>query len=355
MKKIIILFICFPVLSWSYDLKDFFQYRPDLAQKIDSVFQTISQKERVAQMIVVAAGRLGKPTSLIHELIIEKYIGGIILLNGTKQGFIEMRSEFDKLNKSVPLIFSADAEPTLINRKISGTTVVKKANQMLSRKEVVYYTQLICKDLKKIGITYNYAPVVDMSPNQAISSRSFGNNSDTAQIWSKLFIDETQKAGIVATAKHFPGHGYVKGDTHKKLVYIDGEMKELHNYIPLINGGVISVMVGHIAIKNNKKYNTNNKPSTCSRTIVTNLLKKELGFRGVVITDAMNMGGVIRVPNCELEAVKAGCDIVLMPVDAKKAVTDILEEMQKDVNFEQQVYASVKKIIRLKFCLGLIK
>ncbi|MFK8037348.1 MAG: glycoside hydrolase family 3 N-terminal domain-containing protein [Crocinitomicaceae bacterium] len=354
MRRLSLIFICLPLLSWSYDLKDFFQYHPALAQKTDSIFQSISKQERVAQMIVVAAGRLGKPTSVIKQLITEKYIGGIILLNGSKQGFIEMKNQFQTLNKTLPLIFSADAEPTLINRKITGTTPVKKASQMLSRKEVVYYTQLICKDLKQIGITYNYAPVVDMSPNKVVSSRSFGNNSDTAQIWSKLFIDETQQMGIVATAKHFPGHGYVKGDTHEKLVYIDGEMKEVKNYIPLINSGVISIMVAHIAIKNNEKYNTDNQPSTCSRKIVTGLLKNELNFRGIIITDAMNMGGVIRVPNCELEAVKAGCDVVLMPVDPKKAVSDILDGISKDPILEQQVYASVKKVIRLKICLGLI-
>lgn len=338
----------------SFDLTDFFKYDPFLAQKTDSVFQSLSQKERVAQLMVVAAGRLGQSNSTINNLITEKYIGGIILLNGTKQGFTEMRQAFDALNKGLPLIFSADAEPTLINRKIQGSTQVKRANQMVSRKEVLLYTQIICKDLKQIGITYNYAPVVDMSPNEVVSSRSFGDNADTAQAWSGIFIKETQANGIVATAKHFPGHGYVKGDTHKNLVYIDGDMREVKNYIPLINSGVLSIMVAHIAVKNNDKYNTNDRPATCSRVIVTDLLKKELNFKGLVITDAMNMGGVVNVPNCELEAVKAGCDIILMPVDAKKAVNDILAAITTDKILEQQVYASVKKVIRLKFCLGLV-
>ncbi len=355
MKPIVFLICLFEALSFGFDLSDFYRYDATLAQKTDSTFATLNEQQKVAQMIVIAAGRLGQPPSVIEQLIQEQYIGGIILLNGSKQGFKEMRQQYDLLNKGIPLIFSADAEPTLINRKITGTTPVKKASQMLSRKEVVYYTQLICKDLKQIGINYNYAPVVDMSPNEVISSRSFGNNADTAQIWAELFIKESQSNGIVATAKHFPGHGYVKGDTHKNLVFIDGELKELKNYIPLINSGLLSVMVGHIAVKNNNDYNTENMPSTCSKSIVTELLKHELGFKGIVITDAMNMGGVINVPNCELEAVKAGCDIILMPVNAKKAVADIVAAIKSDKNLEQQVYASVKKVIRLKFCLGLLK
>ena len=226
---------------------------------------------------------------------------------------------------------------------------------MVSREEVLYYTNLICKDLRQIGITYNYAPVVDMSPNKVVSNRSFGNNPDTAQAWAKIFIDETQRNGIVATAKHFPGHGYVTGDTHERLVTIDGKMREVNNYIPLINSGVLSIMVAHISVKNNTKYNTSGLPASCSKVIVTDLLKEQLNFKGIVITDAMNMGGVSNIKNCELKAVKAGCDLILMPVNEERAVLDIVRHMAGNPVFQQQVYASVKKIIRLKFCLGLLK
>mgnify|MGYP000029377950 CR=1 FL=1 len=193
-----------------------------------------------------------------------------------------------------------------------------------------------------------------MSPNEAISYRAFGNDPDTAQVWSRVFIEETQRQGIVATAKHFPGHGYVVGDTHKKLVYIEGEMKEVDNYKPLIEAGVLSIMVAHIAIKNNEKYQTNDLPSSVSRTIVTDLLKDQMNFKGLVVTDAMNMGGVASIPNCELKAAQAGCDLILMPINEEKALFDILGSTQSDEAFKKQVYASVRKIIRLKICLGLI-
>lgn len=340
-----------------YKLSDFFKYDADLEQKIDEIFDGLNDTTRAGQMIIPAAGRLGKSQEHLNALLAKNYIGGILLLNGTKEGFTTMVKDFNALNKNskgLPLLYSADAEPSLIGYKIKNCTPVKKANEMISRAEVRKFAASISKDLKDIGINYNYAPVVDMSPNEAISNRAFGNNSDTAQIWSRIFIDETQKQGIVATAKHFPGHGYVVGDTHKNLVYIDGDMLEVKNYIPLIDAGVLSIMVAHIAVKNNAKYSTNDLPASVSKAIVTDLLKREMNFKGIVVTDAMNMGGVSSIPNCELKAAQAGCDLILMPVNEEKALFDIIGGMQNDPTFKKQVYASVRKIIRLKICLGLL-
>lgn len=345
------------LFAQKYTLSDFFIYDASLEQKVDDVFETLNDTTIVGQMIIPAAGRYGKSQDHLNKLIEKNYVGGVLLLNGTKEGFTQMVNDFNQINANnngLPLLYSADAEPSLIGYKIKNSTPVKKANLMVSRDEVKHFATTICNDLHEIGINYNYAPVVDMSPNEAISNRAFGNNSDTAQIWSRIFIEETQEQGIVATAKHFPGHGYVIGDTHKKLVYIDGEMLEVDNYTPLINAGVLSIMVAHIAVKNNPEYNTNDMPSSVSREIVTDLLKGKMRFKGLAITDAMNMGGVSSIPNCELKAVQAGCDLILMPVNEEKALFDILSGIQKDEVLKKQVYASVRKIIRLKICLGLI-
>ena len=359
MKALLSLLITIYALSTSaqYSLSDFFKYDAELEQKIDSIFDQMNDTSRVGQMIIPAAGGHGKSQEHLNALIEKNYVGGILLLNGTKEGFTKMVADFNNLNSKnggLPMLYSADAEPSLIGYKIKNCTPVKKANLMISRDEVRKFALSICNDLNDIGINYNYAPVVDMSPNEAISYRAFGDNADTAQIWSRIFIEETQKEGIVATAKHFPGHGYVVGDTHKKLVYIDGDMREVHNYDPLIEAGVLSIMIAHIAIKNNPEYNTNDLPSSVSRKIVTDLLKKEMGFKGLIVTDAMNMGGVASIPNCELKAAQAGCDLILMPIDEEKALFDILGEVNKGGQFKQQIYATVRKIIRLKICLGLI-
>lgn len=360
MKHILLISIVLSTISGftqQYSLSDFFMYDAALEQKVDSIFDSMNDTSRVGQMIIPAAGRLGKSQKHLNALIAKNYIGGILLLNGTKEGFTTMVNDFNALNQQnngLPMLYSADAEPSLIGYKIKNCAPVKKAHLMVSREEVEKFALSICNDLKDIGINYNYAPVVDMSPNEVISFRAFGNDPDTAQVWSRVFIEATQNQGIVATAKHFPGHGYVIGDTHKKLVYIDGEMKEVKNYIPLIDAGVLSIMVAHIAIKNNEEYNTNDMPSSVSKKIVTGLLKNEMKFKGLVVTDAMNMGGVASIPNCELKAAQAGCDLILMPINEESALFDILGETQNNPQFKQQVYASVRKIIRLKICLGLI-
>ncbi|MBX7094209.1 MAG: hypothetical protein K1X56_05770 [Flavobacteriales bacterium] len=344
--------------SLKFTLADFYNSNPLLDAKVEQVFNSIPDGIRVAQMIMPAAGKLGKSTEHVSRLIREGKIGGAILLNGTKTLFKKLAHDFDSTalaNGGLPLLFSADAELSLINMKIKETQKVKYANKIRSIETLQKETMKICTELNQMGIQWNFAPVVDLSPNATVSFRSFGLNKDTIIQFSDEFIRLSQKNNIVATAKHFPGHGYVTGDTHKQLVFIDGEMKEVDVYKPLIKNGVISIMVGHIAVKNNPKYNTDGLPSTVSKVIVSGLLRGDLGFKGIIITDAMGMGGVASVPHCGLKAAQAGCDVILMPKDEDEVHADIMAEIQKDENFKTQVYESVKRIIRLKICLGMIK
>ncbi|MBU2020219.1 MAG: glycoside hydrolase family 3 protein, partial [Bacteroidetes bacterium] len=215
--------------------------------------------------------------------------------------------------------------------------------------------EIISKELNQIGINYNFAPVVDQSSNSTVGYRGFGKNPENIVPWSDAFNQVTQSKNIIATAKHFPGHGLVSGDTHKSLQVINGELKELKNYPPLIEKGVLSIMIGHLAVENNPKYNTQGAPATTSKTIVTDLLKKELGYKGLIVTDAMNMGGVTAVPQCEVAAIEAGIDIVLMPKDTKKAFNDILKRYQTDADFRARADESIAKVVRMKVCLGLVK
>lgn len=344
-------------IQTQFALQDFLQDNKDLDAAVEKVFASLDDTAIVAQLIMPAVGRLGQEKTTIDQHIKNRIIGGVLMLNGTKEGFTTWITDFEGQNKkygNLPFLYSADAEPSLVNRKIMGSTPVKKANEMQSIEEVRNCAQIISKDLNDIGINYNFSPVVDMSPNATVGFRSFGAVPANIIPWSGAFIDETQKQGIIATAKHFPGHGLVSGDTHKSLQMIDGELKEIQNYPPLIAQGVLSIMVAHIAVQNNAKYQTNGLPATCSKTIVTDLLKNEMGFKGLVVTDAMNMGGVVAVPECAYKAVAAGCDIVLMPVDAKKAHTEILQHYRKDPAFKAQVDAAAKKVIRMKIAMGLL-
>jgi beta-N-acetylhexosaminidase len=341
-----------------FDLSDFLEENKDLDEKVEIQMSKMSDSALVSQLIMPAVGRLGLPKEDILKFTDKGLIGGVLMLNGTVEEFTSWIKEFEKLNNKkghLPFLYSADAEPSLVNRKITGSTPVKKAQEVKSLDEAVEVANLISNDLTKIGINYNFAPVVDVSTNATVGYRGFGAKKENLLPWSKAFISETQKHNIVATAKHFPGHGLVSGDTHKSLQVIDGELKELSNYPPLIEAGVLSIMIAHIAIQNNKDYDTKGLPATTSENIVTTLLRNKLGFKGLIVTDAMNMGGVNKVPNAAQKAVSAGCDIVLMPLDVVKTYDELYQTMIKDKNFRNKVEQAARRIVRMKICLGLIK
>ena len=340
----------------SFSIDDFLKENQKLEMLTDSIFASLTNKQKISQLIMPAAGKYGKPHETINGLIKDSLIGGILMLNGTVEQFTTWIKDFNTLNQSqgnLPFLYSADAEPSLVNRKIMGSTPVKKANEIDSIQEVESVTQKISSDLNKIGINYNFSPVVDMSPNSTVGYRSFGKNPENIIPWSNQFIQTTQQNNIIATAKHFPGHGLVSGDTHKSLQVINGPLKEIQNYPPLIKNGVLSIMVAHIAIENNEIFSTDGLPSTCSRKVVHDLLRDSLKFDGLIVTDAMNMGGVRNVPNNNTKAIAAGCDILLMPADARKAHGELMIAYNDD-NMKETIDASVRRIIRMKICLGLL-
>ena len=345
-----------PGTKIEFQLSDFLSDNKELDKEVDRIFNAMDDTAKIAQLIMPAVGRLGKTKEQIDLLIKERVIGGVLMLNGTKEEFTTWIQDFEKSNAKIgnlPFLYSADAEPSLVNRKITGSTQVKKANEIISMEEVTSVATSISKDLNAIGINYNFSPVVDMSANKTVGYRGFGANPENLIPWSNEFIQVTQKHSIIATAKHFPGHGLVSGDTHHSLQSIDGEMKEVKNYPELIKNGVLSIMIAHIAVVNNPKYNTDGLPSTCSEKIVKGLLRDSLGFKGLIVTDAMNMGGVASVPQASYKAINAGCDILLMPLDAKKAHQEILTAYQKDKEFKKKTDLSVKRVIRMKIAMGL--
>ncbi|HBW85319.1 MAG TPA: hypothetical protein DEF82_00795 [Crocinitomicaceae bacterium] len=347
-----------PKVNKSFSLNDYLSENKDLNAQVESVFKQLNENQIIAQLIMPAVGKYGQTKETIDQHIKDGVIGGVLMLNGTKDEFTGFIKSFEAKNKefgNLPFLYSADAEPSLVNRKINGSTLVKKASEISTYDQVVEVAKTISDDLNAIGINYNFAPVVDVAGNATVGYRGFGSKPEQLIPWSNAFIQETQKQGIIATAKHFPGHGLVSGDTHKSLQMIDGELKEIKNYPELIKNGVLSIMVAHIAVQKNSKYNTNGLPSTCSEKIVTDLLRKELGFKGLIVTDAMNMGGVVTVPQSATKAIQAGCDIVLMPLDAKKTHAELLAMYKKDEPFRAKVQAAAMNVIRMKICLGLLK
>ena len=332
----------------------FLQEVPELDAKVDSIMSTLSDEAIVAQLIMPAVGRLGQKEDTIKALIEDHLIGGVLLLNGTMDQCRNWTSTFDTMNKewnNLPFLYSADAEPSLVNRKIKGSTIVPRANQIKDSSEAVSVSQTISNDLNAIGINYNFSPVVDLAKNSTVGYRGFAANPKNVIPFSQAFILQSQSQNIISTAKHFPGHGLVSGDTHKSLQVIDGELKELKYYPPLIETGVLSIMVAHIAIKNNALFDTKGMPATISEVIVQGLLRDSLNFKGLIVTDAMNMGGVSKIKDASSLAIDAGCDILLMPLNARKAHREILLKFQTDEVFRAKVILAARRIIRMKICV----
>ncbi len=342
-----------------FSLDDFYTDNPKLDHMVDSIYNTLTQKQRIAQMIISCTGELGKPETIVKKLAEDDIIGGVVFLKGSKKTHSETIDELNAIsekNKTLPLIFSMDAEPSLFASRIKGAQDVGKTIDIKTTAQSDSVVNIINQELKDIGVHHNFAPVLDISPgNEAIKSRSYGNNKDSVINLANRFIKCTQEGGIIATAKHFPGHGLVKGDTHKQSVYIDGPLQEVDNYKPIIADGVLSIMIAHITVVNNDIFGTNGLPSSCSRRIITDLLKDGMCFEGVIVSDALNiMKAVTILDDAPLLASKAGCDMILMPKDEEATMKSILAEIETDEDYNKQVIQSVKKILRLKVCAGMI-
>ncbi len=355
------LLLCYSGFSQTpkFNLQDFYTDNTELSATVDSIYATLSTPKRVAQMIITSAGELGKPEAVVKQLAKKDAIGGVVFLKGSKQKHTESIAALNAISKqqnTIPLLFSMDAEPSLFGSRIKGAKDVGKTIDIKTEEQSDTIVNIINSELRAIGVHHNYAPVVDISPNNvAIKSRSYGDDKETVVRLANRFIQCTQESGIIATAKHFPGHGLVKGDTHKQSVYIDGPLQEVDNYTQLIKDGVLSIMIGHITIRDNEKYDTNGIPASCSKKIITGLLKEEMGFKGIIISDALNiMKAVTILDNAPLLSSKAGCDLVLMPQHEEQTINAIIAEMKTDAAYEKQVTESVKKILRLKVCAGLL-
>lgn len=335
-----------------FSLEDYYEDNSLLNNTIDSIYLLMTPEDRLSQLIISS---MGEGTNNIDELIEQAKkgtIGGAVFLGGNRK-LLSTTVQLQEYSKW-PLLLSLDAEPSLINGRLSDLEQsFKKTSEAKNIENVINVSMEIAEILQSLGIHQNYAPVSDLAINKSIiNKRSYGNNVEDVKSKTNAFIEEHQSSGIVATAKHFPGHGNAKGDSHNKLVSIHDLNEELEIFKSNIQSKVISIMVGHIAIDNGE-FATNGKPSSISKNVITNLLRKKLGFNGIIITDAMNMKGVTQFKNADFKAMEAGVDLILMPQNPKNLIQQVKKAMIISAEFDKELQASVKRIIRLKLCLGL--
>ena len=349
--------------------------KPNTAQavfsrKVPWVEETIAKmtlSEKVGQMIVASIeGQYRSDTDreyvLISRLAEQGKIGGVMFLKGEVFGAGMLANHFQSVSH-VPLLISADMERGLAMR-LDGATefppgmaVAATGDPELARS----MAKVIANEARAVGISQDYAPSVDLNINPAnpvINTRSFGDRIPLAIDMSSAIIDGLQSNGVAATAKHFPGHGDVTVDSHHALPILEGDRQRLDDYElkpfrAAIAQGVMSVMVGHLAVP---KLTGTLEPASLSRLIVTDLLRHEFGFTGVIVTDALNMKAIQNgdpMGDICIRAVQAGNDILLFPPDPEAAHDAVTAAVENGTIPESRIDESVRRILQLKNWLGL--
>ena len=332
---------------------------------VDSIYNSMSIHEKVGQlfMVDVFSKDSKDKTDLINTLIKDYYIGGIIFSKGGPARQAKLSNQYQKISKT-PLLMAMDAEWGLAMRLDS--TFAYPWNMTLGAiadNKIVYdIGKQIGAHVKRMGMHINFSPVVDINTNPdnpIIGNRSFGEDRDNVTNKALAYMRGMQSSGILANAKHFPGHGDTDLDSHKILPTISFTKKrldsiELHPYKRLFQEGLSSVMVAHLnvpALEKRKKF-----PSSISKAIVTDLLQNDLNFQGLIFTDALNMKGAsnFKKPGeIDLAAFLAGNDVLLISESIPKAHQLIVEAFRKGVISEERLSRSVKKILFAKYKVGL--
>ena len=334
---------------------------------VDSIYDSMTLKEKIGQlfMVDVFSSDPKSKTDAIKTLIKNNHIGGVIFSKGGPMRQAKLNNEFQEASK-VPLMIAMDAEWGLAMRLDS--TYAFPWNMTLGaiqdNKIVEQVGRQIGLHNKRMGVHINFAPVVDINvnpENPIIGNRSFGEDRDNVTHKSVAFIRGMQGAGVLGSAKHFPGHGDTNQDSHKTLPTIPFTRKrldsiEMYPYKKVIDAGIASIMVAHLnvpALESRKGF-----PTSLSQKVVTGLLKDSLKFQGLIFTDALNMKGASNYKEpglIDLEAFKAGNDILLISENVPKAVAKIEEAYTKGEITETRLSRSVKKILFAKFKVGLNK
>lgn len=330
----------------------------------DSVYNSLSIDERIGQLFMVAAysNKNEAHFQSLEKLVKEQYLGGLIFFQGGPVRQAELNNRLQALSK-IPMTVGIDGEWGLSMRLDS--TYRFPFNMTLGAVQDMKLIESVgkatAKQAKRMGIQFNFGPVVDININPAnpiIGVRSYGETREIVSDRAVAFTKGYQSEGIFATAKHFPGHGDTSTDSHHSLPVIPFDKSrmnkvELYPYKELIKNDLASVMVAHLNVS---AYEPDDKlPSSLSYNIVTKLLREELGFEGLIFTDALNMkaaANYLKPGEIDLVAFKAGNDLLLFPEDVPTAAQKIRAALESGDITEERLAYSVKKILDYKYKSG---
>lgn len=332
---------------------------------VDSLMTTLSVEEKIAQLLMIRtySNKDSNYYQQIEDLILKYKIGGLCFFQGGPVEQAKLTNHYQEIS-STPLFIAIDAEWGLGMRLDSTYSFPYQMTiGSIDNDSLVYQMgEEIANQLKAIGVHINFAPVTDVNNNPnnpVINSRSFGEDRENVARKGLAYMKGLQDNGIIATAKHFPGHGDTDSDSHHTLPQIKHAMAridsiELYPFKELINNGLNGIMTAHLFIP--EIDNRKNRPTTLSHKVVTDLLTDKLKFNGLKITDALDMKGVTshyKPGQIELEAFKAGNDILLLPLDVNAAIQSIKTALDSGNISQEAIDSRCRKVLEYKTLSGL--
>ncbi|MFQ6616538.1 MAG: glycoside hydrolase family 3 N-terminal domain-containing protein [Fidelibacterota bacterium] len=327
----------------------------------------LSLEERVAQLFMARyTGNFYPESSYVYRhvkrLVEEKGIGGIIPYFGSTHGTISNLNELQGLSR-VPLLVAADYERG-VGQQLDGATLfpTPMAVAATGSPGLAYEMgRITALEARAIGVHVTFAPVLDVNSNPdnpIINFRSFGDSPEIVARYGTEFIRGAQEHGLVATGKHFPGHGDTDTDSHTTLPAIGRDPEtfvavDLAPFKRAVDAGVKMIMVAHIAVPS---LDASGMPATLSQTLNDSLLRDELGFDGLIVTDAMEMGGITEsfwAGEAAIRTLESGTDMVLLPMDIDRAIEAVVEAVRTGRISEERINQSVRRVLTVKKDLGL--
>lgn len=345
------------------------------------MMSSMSLEEKVSQMFVVNLELLDDTRGSYYEhrkctkemkRTLENYpVGGVVLFSRNIESREQTTQLIDNLQKNAktPLFITVDEEGGNVARIASndnmGTTSFPTMEYIGKNEDADYAYSMgetIGREIKELGFNVDFAPVADVKTNESnteIGSRSFGSDADKVAEMVVNVVNGIQSQGVSATLKHFPGHGDAGEDSHEGSVNVDNSIMRMRkvDFVPFkegIEAGVDFVMISHISVSRVTESTT---PASLSSLIMREILRDELGFDGIIITDALNMNAITDNYSTEkvmMMSVRGGADILLMPVELETAVNAVLEAVRDGSIDEMTIDDSVLRILTVKYKRGII-
>ena len=331
----------------------------------DSLYQQLSLDEKIGQLYIVALynNRGEEEIQKIRNLVEKEKIGGLILMQDDAEKHINLLNEFQGKSR-IKMMIGIDGEWGLFQRFPAAHKFpwAMTLGAIQDNSLIYEMTSKIAEDCKRLGIYWDFAPVVDVNTNPSnpiIGNRSFGSDINNVISKGLAYAQGLQDHGVLASMKHFPGHGDTNTDSHLDLPVVSHNLERLNSvelapFKALLDKKIGGVMVAHLYVPTLEKKK--GIPASVSYEIITNLLKNTYQYKGLIITDALNMNAIAKKfspGEIDLRAFKAGNDIMLFSQDVPSGKALIKSAFEKGEISENRLAESVKKILKTKFLLGL--